>query len=161
MGPLTYKVFNLYFSIRCGTYNSHLHTTLRFWGGAWWIDGLTLEGECFVQVWVICPTTNLLVNAKHLTSKRTHKPTALRFWVRVWCLSYLCGCSSLDVDGPPGSPREPIMVSESRSTKGTTEAAGPFTQKGEMAVQCRSVAEKPITAIQASKSFRLRGSMMN
>jgi len=28
MDPLTYKVFNLYFSIRCGTYNSHLHTTL-------------------------------------------------------------------------------------------------------------------------------------
>jgi len=27
MGPLTYKVFNIYFSIRCGTYNSHLHTT--------------------------------------------------------------------------------------------------------------------------------------
>ena len=28
MGPLTYKVFNRYFSVRCGTYNSHLHTTL-------------------------------------------------------------------------------------------------------------------------------------
>ena len=28
MGPLTYKVFNLYCFIRCGTYNSHLHTTL-------------------------------------------------------------------------------------------------------------------------------------
>jgi len=28
MGHLTYKVFNIYFSIRCGTYNSHLHTTL-------------------------------------------------------------------------------------------------------------------------------------
>jgi len=27
MGPLTYKVFNLYFSIRYVTYNSHLHTT--------------------------------------------------------------------------------------------------------------------------------------
>jgi len=30
MSPPTYKVFNLYFSIRCGTYNSHLHTTLPF-----------------------------------------------------------------------------------------------------------------------------------
>ena len=28
MGHFTYKVFSLYFSIRCGTYNSHLHTTL-------------------------------------------------------------------------------------------------------------------------------------
>jgi len=27
MGPLTYKVINLYFSIWCGTYNPHLHTT--------------------------------------------------------------------------------------------------------------------------------------
>jgi len=25
MSPLTYKMFNLCFSIRCGTYNSHLH----------------------------------------------------------------------------------------------------------------------------------------
>ena len=25
--PLTYKVFYLHFSIRCGTYNPHLHTT--------------------------------------------------------------------------------------------------------------------------------------
>jgi len=28
MGPFTYKVFNLYSFIRCGTYNSHLYTTL-------------------------------------------------------------------------------------------------------------------------------------
>jgi len=27
MGPLTYKVFNLYSFIRCETYNSHLYTT--------------------------------------------------------------------------------------------------------------------------------------
>jgi len=27
MGPLTYKVFDLHFSIRCETYNSYLHTT--------------------------------------------------------------------------------------------------------------------------------------
>jgi len=27
MGHLIYKVFNLYFSIRCRTYNSHLHAT--------------------------------------------------------------------------------------------------------------------------------------
>ncbi|RHN52878.1 hypothetical protein MtrunA17_Chr6g0485331 [Medicago truncatula] len=27
MSPLTYKVFNLYYFIRCGTYNSHLCTT--------------------------------------------------------------------------------------------------------------------------------------
>jgi len=31
----------------------------------------------------------------------------LRFWVRVWRLSCLCGCSSLDVVGPPGSPSDP------------------------------------------------------
>ena len=33
MGPLTYKVFNLYSFIRCGTYNSHLYTNtpLQVW----------------------------------------------------------------------------------------------------------------------------------
>ena len=30
MGPLTYKVFNLYFSIRYENYNPHLHTTKLF-----------------------------------------------------------------------------------------------------------------------------------
>jgi len=80
MGPLTYKVFNLYTFIRCGTYNSHLYIT-------------TLEVE-------------------HLISKRTHKPIALRFWVRVWRLSCLYGCSSLDVGGPPGSPHDPTVIPE-------------------------------------------------
>jgi len=28
MGPLTYEVLNLHFSIGCGTYNSYLHTTI-------------------------------------------------------------------------------------------------------------------------------------
>jgi len=35
-------------------------------------------------------------------------------------------------------------------------AAGSFAHKAAMAVQCRPVAEKPATTIQASKSFRLR-----
>jgi hypothetical protein len=26
IGPLTYKIFNIYSSIQCRTYNSHLHT---------------------------------------------------------------------------------------------------------------------------------------
>ncbi|RHN49142.1 hypothetical protein MtrunA17_Chr7g0271311 [Medicago truncatula] len=42
-------------------------------------------------------TSDKIVNVEHLISKMTHKPIALRFWVRVWCLSCLCGCSSLDV----------------------------------------------------------------
>jgi len=56
----------------------------------------------------------------------THKPIALKFWVRAWRLSCLCGCSSLDVDAPPSSPHDPTVVSEPGSTKGTTEAAGPL-----------------------------------
>jgi len=45
------------------------------------------------------------------------------------------------------------------STKGTTKAAGPFAQKAATAVQTMSVRlrRKPATAIQASKSFRLKG----
>jgi len=44
------------------------------------------------------------VKVEHLIRKRTHKPIALRFWVRVWRLSCLCGCSNLDVEGPPELP---------------------------------------------------------
>jgi len=56
---------------------------------------------CCVQVWVICPTSDKRVKVEHIISKRAHEPITLRFWVRVWCLSCLCGCSSLDIDGPP------------------------------------------------------------
>jgi len=52
---------------------------------------------------------------------------------------------------------DPTVVSEPPSMKGTTEAADPFAQKAAIAIQCRSVAEKPVTTIQASKSFSLRG----
>ena len=79
------------------------------WGGAWWIDGLTLEGECCVQVWVICLTSNKRVKVEHLISKRIHKLIGLRFLVRVWCLSCLCDCSSLNVDGPQSSPQWPNL----------------------------------------------------
>jgi len=40
------------------------------------------------------------------TCERTHKPIALRFWVRVWHLSRLCSCSTLDV----GVPRAPLVT---------------------------------------------------
>lgn len=45
-------------------------------------------------------------------------PIALRFWVRMWCLSHLCGCSGLDVGGPSSSPRDPTVVSESWFNEG-------------------------------------------
>ena len=51
-------------------------------------------------MWVICPTSDKRVKVEHLISKRTYKPIALRFWVRVWRLSCKCSCSSLDVIGP-------------------------------------------------------------
>jgi len=71
-----------------------------------------------VQVWVICLTSDRKVKVEHLISKRTRKPITLRFWVRVWCLSCLYGCSSLDVDGPPGSPQWPTVVSKPRFDEG-------------------------------------------
>ena len=100
------------------------------WGGAWWIDGLTLEGECCcVQVWVICPTSDRKVKVEHLISKRIHKPIALRFWVRVWCLSCLCGCSSLDVAGPPDSPSDPSVVSKPRFDEGCDRGSRSLRRK--------------------------------
>ncbi|KEH38428.1 hypothetical protein MTR_2g070860 [Medicago truncatula] len=64
---------------------------------------------CCVQVCVICPTSDRKVEVEHFIIGRTHKPIALRFWIRVWRLSHLCGCFGLDVGGPP---RDPTVVSE-------------------------------------------------
>jgi len=65
-----------------------------------------------VQLCVTRLTSDRKVEVEHFISERTHKPIALRFWVRVWRLSHLCGCSGLDVGGPPGSPRYPTVVLE-------------------------------------------------
>jgi len=40
------------------------------------------------------------------TSKRTHKTIAL------WCLSFLCGCSDIDVGGPHAPLTNPTTISE-------------------------------------------------
>jgi len=92
-------------------------------------------------------------------SKMTHNLIALRFWVRVWRLSHLSDCSSLNMDGPPKLPscsnsgiRAPVQrrvrprkaVRLRRKQQRWYKRVGPF-------------AEKPTTTIQASKSFRLRG----
>jgi len=74
-----------------------------------WIASREWYG-CCVQVWVICPASDRKINVKHLINKTAHKPIALRFWVRVWRLSRLCDCSSLDVDGPPSSQSDPTTV---------------------------------------------------
>jgi len=88
----------------------------------------------------------------------THKPIALRFWVRVRRLSCKCGCSRLDVGRPPDFPpvtqqwyqspvrrrvrlRQPVRLRKKQQRR---YSVGPF-------------AEKLATAIQASKSFRLKG----
>nr|ABP02614.1 hypothetical protein MtrDRAFT_AC139526g32v2 [Medicago truncatula] len=70
----------------------------------------------------------------------------------VWLFKPRCGRSPW-----PDSPHDQTVASEPSSTKGTTEAASPFAQKATTVVQCLSVAEKPATTIQASKSFRLKG----
>jgi len=118
---------------------------------------------CKCELWV--PHHIEKVKVEHLISKRTHKPIALRFWVRVWHLSCLCGCSNLDVDSPLRSSHDPTVVSEPRFDEGYdrgnqsvcaessndgTGSVGPF-------------AEKPATTIQESKSraSAWRGSMMN
>ncbi|KEH22905.1 hypothetical protein MTR_7g062170 [Medicago truncatula] len=70
-------------------------------------------------------TSDKRVKVEHLISKRTHKLIALRFLVRVWCLSCLWGCSGLDVDGPPSSPQRPNSgIRAPGPTKGTTKATG-------------------------------------
>lgn len=30
----------------------------------------------------------------------THKSNTLKFWIKTWCLSYLCDCSWHNVDDP-------------------------------------------------------------
>jgi len=134
------------------------------YGMAEWLLVLCIMSRVFagwlllcVSVSYICPTSDRKVKVEHLISKRTHKPIALRFWVRVWSLSSLCGCSSLEVDAPPGSPHDSIVVSEPWFDEGYDRGSWSVAEKPATAVQCRSVAEKPATTIQASKSFCLKG----
>jgi len=92
-----------------------------------------------MQVWVICPTLDKRVKVEHLISKRTHKPITWRFWVRVWCLSCLCGVLASMWTVLRAPLNVPTVVSEPRSTKGKTEAAGLFAQKAATTVQAVSV----------------------
>ena len=84
-------------------------------------------------------TTNQLdkkMKVEHFISERAHKHIVLRFWVRVLCLSHLCGCSGLDADDPQRSPHDPTMVSEPRFDEGYDRGS-------------QSVVEKEATAVQA------------
>jgi len=74
---------------------------------------LFFGSSCCAQVWVICLTSDKKMEVEHFIC-----PIALRFWVRMWCFSHLCGCSGLDVDGPSGSPRDPTVVSNSWFNEG-------------------------------------------
>jgi len=74
---------------------------------------------CYVQEQVICTTSDRKMEVNHFKSERSHKSIVLKFWVRMWCLSYLCGCSCLDVGGLTGSLRDPTMVSELRFGDGS------------------------------------------
>jgi len=105
--------------------------------------------DCCVQVWVICLTSDRKVEVKHYISESTHKPITLRFWVRVWRLSHLYGCYVLDVDGPPGCPRDPTMVSELGSMKGMTYSLG-LKSSWEGVQAADSIAKKAATTVQAS-----------
>jgi len=104
------------------------------------IDSIIIYYYCFVEVWVICPTSDKRVKVEHLISKRTHKPNALRFWVRVWRLSRLCDCSSLDVDGPPSSSTDPTVVSEPRfneeDDRGSRSVCAESSNGGTVSVRC-------------------------
>jgi len=103
----------------------------------------------------ICPTSDKRVKVEHLISKRTHKPIALRFWVRVWCLSCLWGCSSLDVDGPPSSPRDLTIVSEPRFDEGYDRGRLSVAHKAATRWYKQQVAPCAATTIQASKKLPL------
>jgi len=113
---------------------------------------------CCVQVWVICPTSDKRVNVEHLISKRAHKLIALRFWVRVWRLS--CAVVATSMWAVPLAP--PVIQQWYQgpgSTKGATEAVGPFAQKAAMAVQAVSVRLRRTQQrrYKASKNFPLKG----
>jgi hypothetical protein len=42
----------------------------------------------------LCLTLDRIVNVEHFISERTHEPNVLRFWVKMWCSTHLCSCSS-------------------------------------------------------------------
>jgi len=68
------------------------------------------------------------VDVEHFISEMTYKSTALRFLVRVWCLSRLCGYSGLDLDDPPDSPRDSIVVSDRGVQNRTNSIEKPQTE---------------------------------
>ena len=79
------------------------------------------------------------VKVESLIIKITHKHIALRFWVRVWCQSLLCGCPSLDVGGLHRSSHDTTMVSELRFDEGYDRDSRSIAQKTATAVQAVSV----------------------
>jgi len=117
---------------------------------------LFVGSSCCVQVWVICFTSDEKVEVEHFIY-----PITLRFWVRMWCLSHLCGCSGLDVGGPSGSPRDPTDVSELWFNEGFDQlfVSKVLLTKGVQAtgsVVCRDNGDTSINVC-GWKSFRIRG----
>ncbi|GAU41469.1 hypothetical protein TSUD_237190 [Trifolium subterraneum] len=68
-------------------------------------DGASDEVKCELS-----PTSGETMNVERFISEMTHKPNALRFWVKVWCPTHLGSCPRLNVMIPRPHP---TMVPES------------------------------------------------
>lgn len=58
------------------------------------MNGLTLKEEIVgISSVSMSPTSDGKVNVEHFISEKTRKLDVVRFWVNMWYLSHLCGCS--------------------------------------------------------------------
>jgi hypothetical protein len=51
------------------------------------------------------------VDVEYFISGITHKPNALKFWVKTWYPTQLCSCSQTNLDNPPVAPTWPNTTS--------------------------------------------------
>lgn len=61
-------------------------------------------------MWVRNLTLLRKVEVDHFISKRTHTYIVLRFYVKVWWLSHLYGCSEPNMDDHWTPPRDPTLI---------------------------------------------------
>jgi len=82
-----------------------------------WITMINVKVKFKIISWLFKTKSNSKWRQQYFTSERTHKPSTLRFWVKVWCSNHLYDCSKSNVMIPQ-TPRNPVVVPEALFNEG-------------------------------------------